>query len=283
MTTTSVYKTPEGQRAVWALYDAALADWPVPCTTHTIPTRHGDTFVIASGPESAPPLVLLHGSGAAAVVWAPDVAVYSSLHRVYAVDLLGEVGKSAPTRFSWDGPACAEWFSDLLQGLGLSRAALLGISLGGWIALRHATAHPEQVERLVLLCPAGVTPLRASFLPRILPLLLLGTWGFRRMNRLLAGRQDLPQGWDDVAVTIFKHFKPRMEALPIFSDAELRRLTMPTLLIGGGRDIVYDNRRTAARLSALLPDLQTTILPDAGHELFETYAIAAPFLAPAHS
>ncbi len=55
-----------------AHYDAALAAWPTPYTTQHVPTRHGETFLIASGPPSAPPLLLLHGATANATMWAGD-------------------------------------------------------------------------------------------------------------------------------------------------------------------------------------------------------------------
>lgn len=52
-----------------ALYDAVLAHWPVPYETCRVPTRHGDTFAIASGDKSAPALILLHGAASNAVSW----------------------------------------------------------------------------------------------------------------------------------------------------------------------------------------------------------------------
>jgi pimeloyl-ACP methyl ester carboxylesterase len=96
MTSTSIYKTPAGEKAVMTLYDTLLDGWPVPYEKLTIPTRHGSTFVITSGEPAAPPLVLLHGAGANSAVWAGDVVEYSRHYRVYAPDLLGEPGKSAP-------------------------------------------------------------------------------------------------------------------------------------------------------------------------------------------
>ena len=86
MNATSNYKSAEGEREVMALYDAVLARWPVSYQALNIDTRHGHTFVIASGEASAPPLVLLHGSCSNAVSWAGEVAAYSSAFRVYAVD-----------------------------------------------------------------------------------------------------------------------------------------------------------------------------------------------------
>src|SRR5512133_1779901 len=102
MRTTSVFRTPAGEEAVMAFYDNILAHWPVSYETLNIPTRHGSTFVVASGDRTAMPLVLLHGAGTNSAIWAGDVAEYSRTYRVYAIDLLGEPGKSAPHRPAWN-------------------------------------------------------------------------------------------------------------------------------------------------------------------------------------
>lgn len=278
---TTVFKTPAGEQAVMALYDEALARWPVPYETLTIPTRHGETFVITSGDPAAPPLVLLHGAGSNSTVWAGDVAAYSAQYRVYAADLPGEAGKSAPNRPPWDSPAFGEWLADVFDALQVEWAALLGISQGGWTALKFATAQPERVTRLVLLCPGGVVPDRRSFLPRAVGLMLLGRWGLRRMTRLLFGEQPAPDGVEEILVTVSSHFKPRIGVLPVFSDDELRRLTMPVYLVGGDRDIIRDTTRIAARLRALLPDVAVTIVPGAGHAVIGVSERVLDFLAGA--
>src|SRR5512145_777472 len=93
--TKTVYKTSAGEKAVMEMYDTLLAHWPAPFTTLNIPTRHGNTFVIACGNPAAAPLVLLHGAGTNSLTWSEDVAVYSKSFRVYAIDLIGEAGKSS--------------------------------------------------------------------------------------------------------------------------------------------------------------------------------------------
>jgi len=153
MTAHSIYKSPAGERAVMAWYDAALASWPVPYEALNVPTRHGNAFVLASGAsgkESGTPLILLHGAGTNSAMWAGDVAAYSPQYRVYAVDLLGEPGKSAPNRPAWDSPAYAEWLGDVLDALKIERASLLGLSQGGWTALKFAVYQPRRVESLVV-------------------------------------------------------------------------------------------------------------------------------------
>ncbi len=82
MDTQSLYKSPAGEKAVLALYDKVLADhWPRPYQTLTIPTRHGHTFVIASGQASGPALVLLHGAASNSAIWAADAAVFQAALR----------------------------------------------------------------------------------------------------------------------------------------------------------------------------------------------------------
>ena len=277
MTTATVFKSPHGEQVVRAMYDALLAHWPVAYETRTVATRYGETFVIISGEESAPPLVLLHGAGTNSAVWAGDAAAYAPFYRLYAVDLIGEAGKSAPNRPEWKGPAFAEWLEDVLDGLDVERATLLGLSQGGWAALKFAVAHPERVEKLVLLAPGGIVPDRGSFLVRAIGLSMLGKWGMRRMTRSMFGNQVVPDGVEDVTVLVTSHFKPRMGVLPVFTDEELRRLTMPVLL-GGTRDVIRDAEKIAGRLRAYVPQVEVTIIPGAGHALLNTPPLVLPFL-----
>src|SRR5439155_21218399 len=96
-----------------------------------IETREGETFVIASGPPDAPGVLLLHGSTTNSIMWMSNVAGWARDFRVYAVDVIGEPGLSAPSRPPLDSPAYADWLDDLLSGLGLSTVSIVGASLGG--------------------------------------------------------------------------------------------------------------------------------------------------------
>ncbi|MBX3082378.1 MAG: alpha/beta fold hydrolase [Anaerolineae bacterium] len=280
MTASTLYKSLAGEQTVMAMYDAALKNWTAPYTTHTVPTRHGDTFVVASGDAHAPSLILLHGAGSNAAVWAGDVRDYAARYRVYAVDLIGEAGKSAPNRPTWESPAFAEWLDDVLHGLGVQQVTLVGISQGAWTALKYAVYAPERVDRLVLLTPGGIVPDRASFLFTALALMMLGNWGIKRMVRALFADQTVPAGVMDIVAQITSQFKPRIGVLPIFTDDELRRLTMPTLLLGGTKDILRDVDKIAARLRGLLPQLTVTMVQGAGHALINTSGCVMEFLTP---
>lgn len=274
-----LYKTPAGEQIVRGIYDQALQNWSAPCDTRCIPTRHGEAFVIASGEAGAPPLLLLHGAGSNSAIWAADAGDYSRGHRLYAVDLPGEAGRSAPNRPTWEGSAFADWLEDVLAGLGVERVTLAGISQGAWTALKFAVTQPERVHRLVLMAPGGVVPDRKSFLLKAIPLMLLGQWGIGRMVDALFGDQPVPDGVKDVVIEITRHYKPRLGVLPLFTDDELRRLTMPVLLLGGTRDVMRDLNAIEARLRGLLPDLTVKLIPGAGHALLNTRGDVLHFLA----
>lgn len=211
-------------------------------------------------------------------MWAADVADYSRHYRVLAIDLLGEPGKSAHHRPSWDGPAYAEWMEDVLNALKLDAVTIIGLSQGAWTALKFAVSHPERVSALVVLSPGGITWDRLSFVVRALPLLLLGRWGIKRISRMVLAGQSMPAEVEEAMTVLMTHFKPRLGTLPIFSDTELRRLTMPVQLIMGAQDVLRDAEKITVRMKQLVPHLAATIIPEAGHAVVNARAYIMPFL-----
>lgn len=273
-----IYKSAAGRQAIMARYEEALGNWALPYEAKRIPTRHGETFVIASGDPAAPPLLLLHGAGTNSAIWAGDVGEYGRFYRTYAADLPGEPGKSSPNRPPWEGPAFAEWVEDLYDGLGVETAVLVGISQGGWTALKFAVAHPERAAKLALICPGGVVPDRISFILRAIPLSLLGKWGARPMTRLLFGDRPPPEDVIEIMTLINRHFKPRLGVLPLFADDELAQLAMPVFLLGGEKDAMRDMEKIGARLERFVPHLKVKIVPGGGHALLDTAVPIRDFL-----
>jgi pimeloyl-ACP methyl ester carboxylesterase len=216
-------------------------------------------------------------------MWSGDVAEYSRQYRVLAVDLLGEPGKSAPNRPSWHGPAYAEWLDDVLGALRIEAARIIGLSQGGWTALKFAIHNPASVKALVVLSPGGIVHDKLSFVVRALPLLLMGQWGIRRINRLVLGGQSVPADVEETMLLLMTHFKARVGALPIFSDTELRQLTMPVHLVMGSQDVLRDAEKITARMKKLVPHLIATTIPGAGHALIGSRRHILPFLAASGS
>lgn len=278
MNSKSIYKTKAGQQAVISLYDAILADWPVPFETLTVSTRHGDTFAISCGNHLDKPLILLHGAGTNSLMWKSDVIEYSKHFHVYAVDLPGEPGKSTQARLDWSGPAFFEWLEDVLNSLRINRVSLIGFSQGGWAALKFSVRKPDHIEKLVLLSPGGIVPDKFSFVLKAVPLSMLGRWGIRRVNRLMSGDQEIPPDVDDALTTIMTHFNARVEPLPLFTDDELHQLQMPVLVIVGDKDALRDAPKIVARIRSQIPGSTAEVIRGGGQALMDTATKILPFL-----
>jgi pimeloyl-ACP methyl ester carboxylesterase len=230
---------------------------------------------MSCGPDDAPPLVLLHGAGSNSAMWITDAAVWSTRYKIYAVDVIGEPGFSAESRPALDSDAHALWLDDVFTGLGIERFSLVGISLGGWLALDFAIRQPSRVDRMLLIVPAGVGRQRTSLLFKVLPLLLLGDWGRKKALDLVIGGKEAAaakaQGRDsyrDFMALVQRHFRPRMERLPVFSDDALRNLTMPMLVVLGAEDVILDSAETKRRLESAVPSAEISYLPGVGHGVF---------------
>lgn len=274
-----IYKSDEGRQLIQQRYREHLDAWPVPREELRIDTSAGETFVVVSGPTDAPPLVVLHGSGANASTWRADIADWSTGFRVYAVDLPGEPGLSAPTRLALDSDATASWLDEVIDGLGLDTVALVGMSLGGWTALDYVLRRPGRVTTLVLLCPGGLGKHRYGWLVKAIGLRLIGRHSARDMARVGLGI-DGPEAdpiIDHIELT-FTHFSARPGKLPIFRDEQLRKVDIPVLVIVGERDALFDSARTAERARGAFTRGEVRVLPGVGHALVNQTAAVREFV-----
>ncbi|MFH9001653.1 alpha/beta fold hydrolase [Streptomyces afghaniensis] len=212
------------------------------------------------GPTDAPPVVLLHARGADGADWAeiaPELA--AGPRRVYAPDLRGH-GRS-----DWPGGYAYEAMRDdvlaFLAALGIARADVVGHSLGGAVACLLAQHSPRLVRRLVLEDVPAPIPLDPPRPPAEHP------------------GGHLPYDWAMILATDAQRNAPD----PVWWD-HMARITMPTLLIGGGPASLIPQDQLDT-LAELLPDARRVTI-DAGHLVHEArpeefLAAVAEFLSPA--
>lgn len=114
---------------------------------------------------TGPTVILLHGLGGDVSNWALTVPALAKQFHVIAIDQIG-FGKSDKPLMNYRIGTMVDFLNGFYKQSGISNATLVGNSLGGWIAAAFTLAHPEKVERLVLVDAAGYSPARTG-LPKL--------------------------------------------------------------------------------------------------------------------
>jgi pimeloyl-ACP methyl ester carboxylesterase len=243
-----------------------------------------NTIVLGEGP----PLVFVHGLSGSWQNWLEQVPVLAREHRVVTLDLPGFGGSPMPL-----GEISISRYARLLDGLldqlDIDAAAVVGNSMGGFIAAELAIAYPQRVERLVLISAAGISTYADPRTARALPTL-------RRAERLLAaGAAWLASRSDTVArrarlrqatlALVLRHpgrlpaplaaeqmrgaGKPGfLQALESILDYDFRdrlpEIACPTLIVWGDGDRLI-NVRDADVFADLIAGSRLVVFEDTGH------------------
>lgn len=189
-----------------------------------------------------PSVILLHGLGAVKEVWAANVGPLSSKYHVYALDQIG-FGQSDKPLLDYRVATFTDFMYGFMQSQHLSKATLVGNSLGGWIALDFALRHPEMVDKVVLVNAAGV-PFQQAITVNLNPASLPAT---RKMLESLF--YDKKMVTDVFVQTVFTNHLRNNDGYTIdrtlqgfsvenqfLDDARLASLHAPTLVVWGRED-----------------------------------------------
>ena len=233
---------------------------------------HGSVSLVyyEIGPRDGEPWLLLHGLGSVAAGWGPVMRALRRSCRMIVPELSSLGGTRCPGEGLGINPA-VEILAELLEKkLGGRPITVAGLSLGGWVAVRLALAHPEQVSRLVLIDAGGyrdqdwetiqslVTVEDLAGVDRLYPAL------FTRVPWLMrVSRSGFLKAYTSPAV---RNVLAGLSEADTFDDADLARLRMPVELIWGERDGLF-TAETARTMAAALPDARLQVLPGRGHAL----------------
>jgi 3-oxoadipate enol-lactonase len=243
--------------------------------------RNGDVRLAYETRGSGPPLLLVHGLGYDRTGWGPLPGLLGDALTVVLFDNRGVGASDVPS-----GPYAVSQLADdaaaVLDACGLERAHVLGVSLGGLVAQELALAHPERVDRLVLMStlPGGPRsrpmPQRAvdafSRFPTMPPaeglrLLVETSLGVR-------GARERPELVDEIYAYRLASPPPlagwqAQAAAGASFDAfdRVGGIRAPTLVVQGTGDDIVDPRN-AGLLAELIPGARLELLADAGHLMF---------------
>lgn len=264
---------PPGETPFFAAYDEVLAQWPAGVESRDLVSQFGSTRVQACGPDDAPSVILLSGAGATSTVWFNNVAALSREHRVYAVDLMGDAGRSVPGGRRIDRiDILMAWLDSVLDRLGLLGTALVGHSYGGQVALNYALHSPHRVRALALLdpteCFAGMS---RGYLLRAAPVLVRPS--ARRRRSLIqweSGGLELDPAWLRLTGLAAEFPKPAKFPKPAVvvhrpDPDRLQTSTVPTRVLLAGRSKAHDVATVAAQARKLMPRAVISTLPESSH------------------
>ncbi|UKD58702.1 alpha/beta hydrolase [Amycolatopsis sp. FU40] len=261
------FKNPEAQQRYFTVYEKALRECPQPDEVLDVACRHGTTRVYRFG-AGARPLVLLPGLMATAVCYAPLIPGLDG--PVYALDTLGEAGRSVQTRPFAGIRDRALGLDDVLAGLGLDEVRLVGGSTGGWHAVNQAIHAPDRLAGICLLDPTTVSAkFSAATQRRALAAMVLNRdRDWRRFVAWSAGKDVFDQPAAQVVVAGIRAYRARIPLQDCPPDDALRGIRTPVLALFGGRSVVHDPVAAAANLRRLVPQAEVEVLAEAGHYLY---------------
>ena len=241
-----------------------------------------------AGSSSAEAIVFVHGLSGCWANWLEQLPVFGAEHRVLALDLPGFGYSPMPAEpISISG--YARLLDRLLGDLGIDAAAVVGNSMGGFVAAELAIAFPQRVERLVLVSPAGLSttgdprPLRAlPTLRRLERVLTTSTAWFTARSDAAMRRPRLREATLKVAAShpgrlpaalaaeqIRGAGKPGfLQALQALLEYDIRdrlpEIACPTLIVWGDDDRLI-TVRDADAFAELVPNSRKVIFEDTGH------------------
>lgn len=260
------------------LYDRVMEEeWPVPYEDVDVETGYGTTRVHRCGTESGVPLVLVHGHAGTSIGWSPIVGRLAARRELLVVDVVGALGRSVQTRPIEEPGDLATWFDDLLDGLGVERAHVVGFSEGGFVAFHLALGAADRVASLVAIDAAGtIERVSAGFLASMAWAGLKTAVGvpgaLQEFGQRMTPGVELSDTWWEMATVGNRGFRHALPMPRRLTDDQLRALEVPTLLVMAADTEVYDATAAADRARRVLPAAEVEVVEGAGHGLVFTHA-----------
>lgn len=252
-----------------------------------------------AGDPSAPAVLLLHGTGGHWETFAPNLGALSAHFHCLAIDMVGN-GFSDKPDHDYEIAVYLRQVQAVLDGFGIAHAAVVGMSLGAWVAAALAVQAPQRVDKLILMSPAGLVA-TASNMARIRAERTRAVqnpeWDsikamfdhliadeHNRIPDVIALRQAIYR-LPDTRATI-DHLlvlqDPDARERNLIPEEQWRTISVPTLVVASGKDH-GEYQSTARRVAELIPGAEILEMPHVKHwPHFEDpaafNAAAVPFL-----
>jgi len=265
----------------------AATAWAQPATTKEVEIYGQKIYYQEAG--AGPDVILLHGLGGDSTNWAATVPALAAKFHLFVPDQIG-FGRSDKPLIDYRVATLVDFLDAFYKKVGLTRATLVGNSLGGWVAMDFALAHPDKVNRLVLVDSAGYSPKRTGgppltreLLQGLNPSTIAGEKQLMSVvfyNKMFSSDQFAEQALTahlrkNDSYTIDRFIDSILRGEDVV-DGRLGAIKAPTLVVWGREDALVPLPNGKA-LAEDIPGAQSVILDSCGH--VPQAECAAPFNA----
>lgn len=266
-----VYADDRGRTILMGHYRAALDRWTVPFQEMDVDTSFGKTHVIVSGEPGKRPLLLLHGAGGSAASWYFCAGDLRRRYRLYAIDTMGDLGKSRPVKLPAGEDDYARWLDETMTALGIERADVMGISYGGYLAHCLASRHPERVGRVVMASYAYLSgPIGVGTLARMLWYAFNPTpENMQRELEWFNGGPLRPPLDDPAFLAMFRdaarHGRNSIVNPTAIAESSVRAMRVPIMIVIGEHDPIYTPAKSREYCRKTNPAIRFEVVAGDGH------------------
>ena len=291
----SLYKSEEGYKKMMSWYNRVQEEISVDHESVFADTRFGKTHFILAGKENLKSILLIPGVAGCAPLWRHQINAFSEHFRVFAIDIVGQPGKSAANPPSVFNDDFTDWLEDIIHSLNLDRPHIVGVSTGGTTAMDMAIRNPDLIDKTVMCGPTGLARARLPFRQWLLTARKKNTDAlsddltassfskprsgetFGSFDRQLARGMALGTKHYrvDKSLGVYNEKTSRVDIIKalrvigkFFFSVDKKRLKSfknKGLLIFGEFEVLYNPWKISKRLQKLIPSLQIEIVKDAGH------------------
>jgi 2-hydroxy-6-oxonona-2,4-dienedioate hydrolase len=230
---------------------------------------------VEAGQSGQQVVILLHGLGGNSSNWILNTNALAAKYRVIVPDQIG-FGQSDKPMINYRVGTYVDFLDRLYSELKIERAILVGNSMGGWIAALYAIAHPERVERLVLVDAAGFAPPKDFDTRQLAGLNPSTREGMRALAALVfynkqlyasdaaidfALTQRMAAGDGYTIQSLIESIARREDML----DGRLSSIKQPTLLIWGRQDGLTPLSEFGERFKREIAGAELIVFEQCGH------------------
>lgn len=263
----------------------------MPTESVYVDTFAGRTHILICGNRGNPPVMLLHGINAGAPMALEAMKGLEKSYCIYAVDSIGQAGKSAENRLPLNDLSHGRWLSEVMEGIGIKRMPVIGVSYGAFLLNNLLQYKPESVSRVIYVVPSGFV--NGAILPSLLrvSLPLMRFYLTRRETDLIRFMDAFYTTKDVYSVNFQKavltgvHMDFRRP--PLMKDEAVSRCDAPVYAILAGDDVFFPGNQTLKRIQSMFSGFRDAVvmqhakhIPDASDHSFIAAKIGAWLAEP---